>query len=251
MPSNAVEPLYLSFPNPETCATWQALLKSYAIPEIYGRWYFPSEGGSYRMWRQVDLTVIQGRNLGLSKPETGGKDDSKDGDNSDIDVSCEIHLNSVLCSRTTVKRSLASPDWHENFNFPGLPPFENLEIVVWRERKMSKPVSMGSTRISLSNFRRGEPVEGWFPVVQPRQLGTESRVGDLRLKIRVDEYVPLSRKLPLLIVLQRGDPSLPVIYESHGGMLHVTQSFPTFSLEGARRVSHEIVSTGFQTWRVG
>src|SRR6266568_2003996 len=99
MPSNAVEPLYLSFPSPETCATWQALLKSYAIPEIYGRWYFPSEGGSYRMWHQVDLTVIQGRNLGLSKPDTGGKDDSKDGDSSDIDVSCEIHLNSVLCSR--------------------------------------------------------------------------------------------------------------------------------------------------------
>lgn len=138
------------------------------------------------MWRQVDLTVIQGRNLGLSKLDAGGKDD---GDNSDVDVSCEIHLNSVLCSRTTVKRSLASPDWHENFSFPGLPPFEILEIVVWRERKMSKPVSIGSTRVFLSNFRRGELVEGWFPVVQSRQLGSESRVGDLRLKIRVDEYV--------------------------------------------------------------
>ncbi len=170
------------------------------------------------MWRQVDLTVIQGRHLGLSNLDIGGKDDLKGGDNTDVDVSCEIHLNRILCSRTTVQRSLASPDWHENFSFPGLPPFENLEIVVWKERKMSKPVSIGSTRISLSNFRRGEPVEGWFPVIQPRQLGSESRVGDLRLKIRVDEYVPLPRKWPLLILLQRGDLALPVIYGAYGSM---------------------------------
>jgi len=140
------------------------------------------------MWRQVELTVIQGRNLNNLRAEAGGnKDESKDEDGSDVDISCEIYLNGVLCSRTTVKRGFGSLDWHETFVFPGLPPFENLDIVVWREKKPSKPNSLGTTRIALGNFRRGDPVEGWFPVVQPGAIGSEFRVGDLRLKIRVDE----------------------------------------------------------------
>jgi len=141
------------------------------------------------MWRQVELTVIQGRNMGTSKSDSGpGKDDKDDGDGAEVDISCEIHLNEILCSRTTVQRGLGSPDWHEAFTFPGLPPFEHLEISVWRDKKLSKPSILGTTRIALGNFRRGDHVEGWYPVVQPGAIGTEIQVGELRLKIRVDEY---------------------------------------------------------------
>lgn len=139
------------------------------------------------MWRQVELTVIQGRNLNNQKTDTGNKDDLNDEDGSDSEISCEIYLNGVLSSRTTVKRGFGSLDWHETFTFPDLPPFENLDIIVWRVKKLSKPISLGTTRIALGNFRRGDPVEGWFPVVQSGALGSECRVGDLRLKIRVDE----------------------------------------------------------------
>ncbi|KAJ3515401.1 hypothetical protein NLJ89_g1775 [Agrocybe chaxingu] len=169
-PSNTAEPLYIQFANADTCATWQALLKSYAIPEIYGRWFFPLDGGSYR-------------------PSNNG--DPNDGDGGDVDVSCEIHLNDILCSRTTVKRGLGSPDWHESFSFPGLPPFENLDVVVWKEKKLHKPSILGMTRIALGNFRRGDTVEGFFPVMQAGSIGTEVQVGDLRLKIRVDEEIIL------------------------------------------------------------
>ena len=190
--SHTAEPLYLQFPSAEACSTWHVLLKSYAIPEIYGRWLFPTEGGSYRMWRQVELTILQGKNLGQTRydgstNDGNGTNSNFEYDGLEVDLSCEIHLNDILCSRTIVKKGPGSPDWHERFTFPGLPPFENLDIIVWQEKKMSKPSVLGITRIILKNFRRGDAVEGWFPVLNGGVNGTEIQVGELHLKICVDE----------------------------------------------------------------
>jgi C2 domain len=137
------------------------------------------------MWRQVELTIVQGKNLGLTRYD--GANTNFEFDGLEIDLSCEIHLNDILCSRTTVKKGSGSPDWHENFTFPDLPPFESLDIIVWREKRMSKPSVLGITRIALGNFRRGDAVEGWFPVINGGAIGTEIQVGKLRLKICVDE----------------------------------------------------------------
>lgn len=144
------------------------------------------------MWRQVEMSVVQGRNLGNTKlfeaTNTGGTGESNsDPDPVDLDVSCEIHLNETLCGRTTVKKGIGSPDWHEAFTFTDLPPFENLDVMVWREKKLFKPTLMGMIRITLSNFRRGEMVDGWFPVLQTGPISSDLQVGDIRLKIRVDE----------------------------------------------------------------
>ncbi|KAJ7786308.1 GTPase activating protein [Mycena metata] len=196
--SHAAEPVYLQFANPETCSTWLALLRSYAVPEIYGRLFFPQDGGSYRMWRQVELTVIQARNLGNTRPfemsngaaVISGTPDP-DPDPVDLDVSCEIHLNNMLCGRTTLKKGIGSPDWHENFTFTDLPPFDTLDIFVWKEKKLFKPTLMGSVRVTLGNFRRGESIEGWFPVLHQGPTASDLQVGDIRLKIRVDEEIIL------------------------------------------------------------
>lgn len=192
--TNSAEPVYIQFANTDACNTWLALLRSYAIPEIYGRLFFPSDGGSYRMWRQVELTVIQGRNLGNTKlldPAHGGPDSSSEPDPVDLDVSCDINLNGILCGRTTVKKGIGSPDWHESFTFSDLPPFEFLDVLVWREKKLFKPTPLGTVKIALSNFRRGESMDGWFPVVQLGPVASDFRVGELRLKIRVDEEIIL------------------------------------------------------------
>jgi len=141
------------------------------------------------MWRQVELTVIEGRNLGLARQGLDNGNTADNNDSADTDLSCEIHLNDILCGRTTMKRALGSPDWHESFTFPGLPPFENLDIVVWKEKKMSKPSVIGNTCIALGHFRRGDTVEGWYPVLQTGSVGTDVQFGELRLKIRVDEWV--------------------------------------------------------------
>jgi hypothetical protein len=189
----------LQFANSETCSTWLALLRSYAIPEIYGRLFFPQDGGSYRMWRQVELTVIQARNLGNTRPfeisngaaVIGGTETNPEADPVDLDVSCEIHLNGMLCGRTTLKKGIGSPDWHENFTFTDLPPFDTLDIFVWKEKKLFKPTLMGCVRVTLGNFRRGESIEGWFPVLHQGPTASDLQVGDIRLKIRVDEEIIL------------------------------------------------------------
>ncbi|KAI0778198.1 Rho GTPase activation protein [Trametes elegans] len=190
------EPLYIQFEDEETANTWLALLRSYAMPEVYGRWLSPEDGGLYRMWRQVDLTCLQGRNLGVTRPlaeepSTADQLDARpDADAIELDVFCELFLNGVLAGRTTVKRGLGSPDWHERFLLADLPPFETLEIVVWREKRLSKPAVVGSVVIVLVNFRRGEAVEGWFPVLHGGQASS-TQAGEMRLKIRVDEEIIL------------------------------------------------------------
>ncbi|KAI0335260.1 Rho GTPase activation protein [Cubamyces sp. BRFM 1775] len=189
------EPLYLQFEDEETANTWLALFRSYSMPEVYGRWLSPEDGGLYRMWRQVDLTCIQGRNLGVTRPLADemlspDQEPKADPDAIDMDVYCEIFVNGMLCGRTTVKKGIGAPDWHERFVLADLPPFENLEIVVWREKRLTKPVLVGTVVIVLVNFRRGEAVEGWFPVLHGG-LATSTQAGEMRLVVRVDEEIIL------------------------------------------------------------
>lgn len=184
--SSIADPLYLQFVDTELMKMWLVLLRSYAMPEIYGRWLSPGDGGLYRMWRQVKLTCLQGRNLGTSRiPQDEPPSGDSEADALDIDVSCEIHVNGRICGRTTVKKGIGSPDWHEHFTFSDLPPFEDMEIRVFRDRKLARSTIIGSVLIILPNFRRGEYVEGWFPVLSS---GSQSvQTGELRLKLRVDE----------------------------------------------------------------
>ncbi|KAG9314364.1 GTPase activating protein [Chiua virens] len=191
--------IYLHFSDTDLCNTWLVLLRSYARPEVYGQVHTPSDGGLYRMWRQVELTVMQGRNLGNQKPFVGastssltlGEDSRVDSDPIDLDVFCEIHINDNVCGRTTVMKGIGSPDWHEKFLFADLPPFEALEVFVWKEKRLMKPSLLGSVRIALTNFRRSEDVEGWFPVIQSSGIMTGIQVGEIRMKLKVHEEIIL------------------------------------------------------------
>ncbi|KAG6381176.1 GTPase activating protein [Boletus reticuloceps] len=193
------ELIYLHFGDTDACNTWLVLLRSYARAEIYGQPHFPSDGGLYRMWRQVELTVMQGRNFGHQKPFndasvsslTLGEDSRAESDPVDLDISCEIHINDNLCGRTTVVKGIGSPDWHENFLFADLPPFEALEVLLWKEKRLVKPTLLGSIHIALTNFRRSEDVEGWFPVIQSSGFLTGIQVGEIRMKLKVHEEIIL------------------------------------------------------------
>lgn len=202
--THTAEPVYLQFSNTDACNNWFALLRSYAIPEIYGRWFFPGDGGSYRMWRQVELTIFQGRNLGNARPLEASSEPNSEIDGLDLGVSCEIHLNDISCGRTTVKKGLGSPDWHESFTFSDLPPFETVDLLVWQEKKSFRSELLGSVRIPLINFRRGEAIEGWFPVVHGGSIAGDIQVGELRLKMRIDELVsPYFNCIPLIYPTER------------------------------------------------
>ncbi|KAH9023755.1 Rho GTPase activation protein [Lactarius hengduanensis] len=191
--THSTEPLYFAFPSTEAMNTWMALLRSYASPELYGK-SRAHGGGTYRIWRQVELTCIQGRNIGVPRPaelnpngtavDSEGRAEAEAGD---LDLFCEVYFNNVLSGRTVVKKSMGSPDWHEGFLFMDLPPFEKLAVVVWREKKLQKPFVVGTVHITLTNFRRGEHVEGWFPVLFGGSTAACAEVGQLRLKLKVDE----------------------------------------------------------------
>ncbi|KAH7883586.1 Rho GTPase activation protein [Phlebopus sp. FC_14] len=192
------EPIYLHFDDPDACSTWLVLLRSYAKPEIYGQPFIPFDGGLYRMWRQVELTIIQGRDIGSQKPfvdvmsssATLGEDIRAESDPADSTVFCEVYINDNLCGRTTVK-GIGTPDWHERFTFSDLPPFEALEISLWKEKRLVKPMALGSVRVALTNFRRGEDVEGWFPLTQSSGGIGRMQAGDIRMKLKVDEEIIL------------------------------------------------------------
>jgi hypothetical protein len=191
------------------------------------------QGGLYRMWRQIELFVLQGRNLGVrpKTPETkrlgsragrrkdkeGSEDDETTGTgtagttsggthvtssghhqvvpgdgtsattSSDMehDLFCEVALDNVVSGRTTVKYRTSAPDWFENFVFRDLPGFGSMHVNVWRDRKLFGPNLIGAVEISLANFRRGEFVEGWWPVFSP--TGNGMQVGEVKLRMRVDE----------------------------------------------------------------
>lgn len=138
------------------------------------------------MWRQLELAVVQGRGLGTVKlSENGSPGDV--GESDDFIVSCHIHLNGILCGRTSEKRAMGCPDWLENFTFSDLPPFDSLVLLVQRDKKMTKTATLGSITIPLAHFRRGELVEGWFPVLHRGPAASDFQVGELRLKILVNE----------------------------------------------------------------
>ncbi|KAI0047832.1 Rho GTPase activation protein [Auriscalpium vulgare] len=196
------EPLYFGFPSTESLNTWLALLRSYALPEVYGRTP-SSEGGTYRIWRQVEVTCIQGRHINTLRPlgsenltpnlppPTDGES-RNEGEAVDMDLFCEVYFNDVLSGRTVVKKSLGDPDWHETFLLTDLPPFERLAVLVWREKKLQRPPSIvGTVYITLPNFRRGEYVEGWFPILCGSSTTAGVQAGQIRLKLKVDEEIIL------------------------------------------------------------
>ena len=200
--------------------TWLTLLRSYAVPEVYGTVINPSEGGLYRMWRQVEVHCISARDLGQTKrlvdsraseakllpPVASDLSLSSNGSDSNLsrgsgtsdgsadhDVWCEIWVNGVLCARSTVKKGTTNPEWHESFIIGDLPPFDNLHITLYKEKKGgNRSVPIGTVTVPLATFRRGEYMEGWNPIAGTSTnastgSGFYSQVGELRLKLKVDE----------------------------------------------------------------
>ncbi len=151
-------------------------------------------------FERIAFGVLRSLDPTSSAGTTNDSEGRGDADAVDLDLFCEVYFNSVLSGRTVVKRSTGSPDWHETFLFTDLPPFEKLAVVVWREKKLQKPSVIGTVYITLTNFRRGEPVEGWFPVLSGGATTASTQAGLLRLKLRLDESVISSKssRSPLL-----------------------------------------------------
>lgn len=200
-----LEPIYLSLDSRDAVNYWSALLRSFALPEIYG--FEKTPGGLFRIWRQVTLTVMHARNLGVNKKLAStesslsssqsldpDRNESSSDANIDSQMFCEIYYDNIIMGRTIYQKGQSSVDsdpiawtWLESFLLSDLPPFGVLDIRIFRFRKTAKPTLVGHVEIALSHFRRGQLMEGWFPVMSIVSNGSGVQIGDLRLKIDVDE----------------------------------------------------------------
>lgn len=241
--AHAPDALYIDFPNAETLATWISLLRSYAVPELYGRHVaaiaLPArtpggggssagtpEGGLYRMWRQIDLSVLEGRALGIPVPVQSDTalgehtatpsmplsptQASFNGGSAHASVStdggvyCEVSVDGHLAARTTVAKAPirgGAHEWQATFALQDLPSMSMLAISVCRERRSTKgppaggkSAVIGRVLINVGNARRGEELEGWWPLLAGADgdqggVGPVMQVGEIRLKLRINEWV--------------------------------------------------------------
>lgn len=79
-------------------------------------------------------------------------------------------------------------------------------------------ILIGKVDIPLGSFRRGEPIDSHWPIV-PEPIGQSRRshssilLGELRLKIRVDEYA--SRGFLIFFILANSTPAFPPSVHVH------------------------------------
>ncbi|KAF8516149.1 GTPase activating protein [Hysterangium stoloniferum] len=218
--SPVVDPIYLSFDNKDVAYSWNALLRSFAVPEVYGCEI--DHTGLFRMWRQVNLTIMHARNLGASKKHASADppisststlvESERDSDsNIDSFVYCEVVIDGVVAGRTMTQKGQTDMDsdsswtWLESFLLSDLPPFEILGINVWRCKKTtSKPVLIGTAEVPLVTFPRRQMMEGWYPVMAA-STGYAIQVGDVRLKMKVDEetILPSEAYSPITSILDQ------------------------------------------------
>ncbi|KAG8691342.1 hypothetical protein FRC11_004899 [Ceratobasidium sp. 423] len=119
-PATAYEPVYLAFRSRDTLNSWLVLLRSFARPDIrpypYPVGYAFPQNISYRIWRQLQITILAGRKLAskhIFGPGSSDESNSKDsGDKSGDrwEGMFEVVLNGVVIGRTGFK-SLPGPAW--------------------------------------------------------------------------------------------------------------------------------------------
>src|SRR5260370_23844271 len=63
--------VFIHFPSSESLRYWFALLRTFTIAEIYGAGAAPeSQGGTYRVARNIEIEVQHGRNIGIGLGST-------------------------------------------------------------------------------------------------------------------------------------------------------------------------------------
>ncbi|CUA77427.1 RAS protein activator like-3 [Bos taurus] [Rhizoctonia solani] len=107
------EPLYLAFRNRDIFNSWLVLLRSFARPDVRPNPYpvgcaFP-QNISYRVWRQLQITILAGRMLankdifGAGSSDEANSKDSGEGFNGKWEGILEFVLNGVVVGRSGFK----------------------------------------------------------------------------------------------------------------------------------------------------
>jgi hypothetical protein len=183
--------------------------------------------GMFRTERLLSIRIIEAkfhepREMVGNKPSAHARSGAPSFHMMPGDFHSEVLLDGEVRGRTTVKTNTTNPFWREDYTFPDLPPVLSSATIMLKSRNSGQrdwalianehfesdnadlsslshmdilgeiqisPLDtiVGLVDLSLNDLERGQDIEKWWPVVNDR----EESVGNMLLKIRVDEAVVL------------------------------------------------------------
>ncbi|KAK0533658.1 hypothetical protein OC834_001921 [Tilletia horrida] len=229
------EPIYLCFYSRANLHKWLYLLRIYAQPEVYGSPLSAARGGTHRFYRHMAMKIdgvrfvspdssalfdaymtpsASGTTPGVrpaSAVPGGDRDFDLLGAKEDavMQCYCVVRHGSYAVARTKVFSTNSSQLWLEEFSVGDLAPWTTLTVEVMQAHR-GKTALVGIVDLTVQTMRRGEPVEGWFPIwsttraarehvpistiADPASAYSRELAGELKLTIQLRDEVVMPRK---------------------------------------------------------
>ncbi|KAE8210245.1 hypothetical protein CF327_g5866 [Tilletia walkeri] len=234
------EPIYLCFYTRAALYKWLYLLRICAQPEVYGSPLSISKGGTHRFYRQIDLTINGVRFLSNtsadpnalmeaymspsgsgaalnSRPTTSaaGQDRDFDGAREDTIMQCYCVVRSgpYAIAKTKVHSTTSTTLWLEKFSVGDLAPWTTLTVELMQSQRGGKSSLFGVVDLPVQTMRRGEDIDGWFPIwstgragggrdqgpvggsaADPASAYSRELIGELKLAFHLRDEVIMPRK---------------------------------------------------------
>ncbi|UKZ75031.1 hypothetical protein TrVFT333_002703 [Trichoderma virens FT-333] len=219
-------PVYLAVDSRIDFEVWFALLRTFAVPDIFclddpqtdeiqdvADIEKDQPGEVFRMEKIIRVRVIEAKIKATPSVEWFSPEKcSRIGPDPLVgSYLAEVILDGEVRARTTTKVDTKNPFWREDCEFNDLPPIiQDLSIVLKRidcgpdgysKGANSPEIVCGSVRISLNDLERGQGQEQWEPILDEKQ----QNIGSMLIKVFHDEHVALLSKeyQPLSEILHR------------------------------------------------
>ncbi|KAK1776128.1 hypothetical protein QBC45DRAFT_227750 [Copromyces sp. CBS 386.78] len=232
-----LRPVYISLESRVFFEAWFALLRAFAVPDIYGldptsRVYEVTnlnaapKGEVFRVEKTIKVRVTEARLRSRTFPQEGNLVERQGKNIAELDpvvgnYFAEVILDGEVRGRTSAKSNTKNPFWREDCEFTDLPPsLPHLSVVLKRivgntesfshqlQATLGLPkagqlseVLCGAVDISLHLLERGKDHEQWLQVYDARQQS----IGTILLKVHHEEVIVLQSKeyQPLSELLHR------------------------------------------------
>lgn len=80
---------------------------------------------------------------------------------------CQVWMNGEVIARTKMESGTANIAWFDKFALQDLPKLEMLYIEILQSWRAGRYVQLGTVDLPVETMRRGEKIEGWFPIWSP------------------------------------------------------------------------------------
>ncbi|WPJ67113.1 hypothetical protein SMAC4_06277 [Sordaria macrospora] len=234
-----LRPVYISMESRVLFEAWFALLRAFAVPDIYGldptsrghvyevtNLNSAPKGEVFRVEKTIKVRVTEARLRSRTFSQEGSMMERQGKNTAELDpvvgnYFAEVILDGEVRGRTSAKSNTKNPFWREDCEFTDLPPsLPYLSVVLKRivgttesfshqlQATLGLPkagqlseVLCGAVDIPLHLLQRGKDHEQWLQVFDARQQS----IGTMLLKVHHEEFIVLHSKeyQPLSELLHR------------------------------------------------